>query len=132
MKVCTTWRAARAGALALVFASAACSSQSRVHGPRPDQTALIVFSNESTEQAAVYAVAGSQQQRIGTVFSLQRMTLKVPSTMLATGTVTIVARLLARNEMPASGSFAVRPGSRWEVRLSPDRRTMSVLPGAQQ
>jgi hypothetical protein len=94
-----------------------------------DESAIVYFSNGSTEQAAVYAVSGGESRRIGTVFAGQLMKLRVPATMVARGSVNIFARLLARNELPQSGAIAIRPGSSYEVTLLPDRRTMMVLPG---
>ena len=94
-----------------------------------EEPTVVIFSNNSTEQAAVYAVSGGESRRIGTVFAGQLAKLKVPATMVARGSVNIFARLLARNEQPSSGSISVRPGSSFEVTLMPDRRTMMVLPG---
>jgi hypothetical protein len=128
MKVLAYSRATRASVLAFVLLSAACGRQRLSHA-QPEDDTLIYFENESTEQAAVYAVSGARQQRIGTVFSLQKATLRLPSSMVANGTVNLFARLLARGEMPSSGAIAVRPGARYEVRLTADRRAMFVMPG---
>lgn len=94
-----------------------------------EEPTLVYFNNNSTEQAAVYAVSGGESRRIGTVFAGQLGRLRVPASMVSRGTVNIFARLLARSEQPSSGSIAVRPGSSFEVTLMPDRRTMMVLPG---
>lgn len=94
-----------------------------------EDPAVVYFANQSTEQAAVYAVSGGESRRIGTVFAGQLTKLRVPASMVARGSVNIFARLLARNEQPQSGSIAIRPGSSYEVTLMPDRRTMMVLPG---
>lgn len=91
--------------------------------------AVVYFENASSEQAAVYAVSGGESRRIGTVFAGRLEKLRVPASMVARGSVTIFARLLARNEQPESGAIAIRPGSAYEVTLLPDRRTMTVLPG---
>jgi len=110
----------------------ACSggTRSATTGMAQEEPALVYFSNGSTEQAAVYAVSGGESRRIGTVFAGQLAKLRVPATMVARGSVNIFARLLARNELPQSGSISVRPGSTYEVTLMPDRRTMMVLRGA--
>lgn len=96
-----------------------------------EEPTMVYFSNNSSEQAAVYAVAGGEYRRIGTVFAGQLAKLRVPATMVAKGSINIFARLLARNERPSSGSIAVRPGTSLEVTLMPDLRTMMVLPGPQ-
>ena len=94
------------------------------------EPAVVLFSNGATEQAAVYATAGGEIRRIGTVFTGQLAKLKIPATMVARGSVNIFARLLARNEQPQSGTIMVAPGTTYEITLMPDRRTMTVLPGA--
>lgn len=115
-------------AVALGLMGCAGASRANTAVDREEAT-LVYFSNNSTEQAAVYAVSGGESRRIGTVFAGQLARLKVPATMVAKGSVNIFARLLARNEQPSSGSISVRPGSSYEVTLMPDRRTMTVLPG---
>jgi len=117
---------------AATLSAAACGgAPARANsGVNPEEPAMVYFSNHSTEQAAVYAVSGGESRRIGTVFAGQLAKLKVPASMVARGSVNIFARLLARNEQPQSGSISIRPGSSYEVTLMPDRRTMTVLPGA--
>ena|SRR5688572_24951773 len=121
----------------LVFVSLAALSAVACAGSNKPNTmisreepAIVYFENASSEQAAVYAVSGSESRRIGTVFAGQLAKLRLPASMVARGSVNIFARLLARNEQPQSGSIAIRPGSSYEVTLMPDRRTMMVLPGA--
>ena len=115
----------------MVSAAACGGAPARANSAvNPEEPAMVYFSNHSTEQAAVYAVSGGESRRIGTVFAGQLAKLKVPASMVARGSVNIFARLLARNELPQSGSIAIRPGSSYEVTLMPDRRTMTVLPGA--
>ena len=116
---------------AATLSAAACGGSSRPNTRvTAEEPAVVYFSNASTEQAAVYAVSGGESRRIGTVFAGQLAKLKVPATMVARGSVTIFARLLARNELPESGSIAIRPGVSYEVTLLPDRRTMTVLPAS--
>jgi hypothetical protein len=92
--------------------------------------ALIAFHNESLDQADVYAVApGSEFQRIGTVFPGRVDTLRVRSSMLATGSgVNIVARLLARSNTPSSGNIPLHSGDMYDVTLTTDGRTLNALP----
>ena len=44
------------------------------------------------------------------------------------GSVTIVARLLARSRTPSTGSLALSPGTRLSVRLPLDEKSLYVLP----
>jgi hypothetical protein len=110
-----------------LVAAAACGPFRR--GSSEDD-ALIYFTNGSIEQAAVYAVSGGEQQRIGTVSAGRTDTLRVPASMVTRGQVNVVVRLLARSDTPSSGNIAVGPGSRHEVRLTPDGRQITVLPGS--
>jgi len=122
------------GVRALVIAIAvggatACGASRR--GGHAAEPAVLYFTNESQDQADVYAVvSGSQQVRIGTVYSNRTDTLVVPGDIAARGTnVNVVARLLARNLAPSSGPMAIRPGDRLSVRLPADQRQLIVLPG---
>ena len=125
----TLQRIAITAAAALSLVGCAGGSSRTNTAPAAEEPTMVFFSNNSTEQAAVYAVSGGEYRRIGTVFAGQLAKLKVPASMVARGSVNLVARLLARNERPQSGSISVRPGSSYEVTLMPDRRTMLVLPG---
>jgi hypothetical protein len=122
-------RAATIVAAALSLVGCAGGASRANTASTPEEPTMVYFSNNSSEQAAVYAVSGGESRRIGTVFAGQLGKLKVPASMVARGTVNIFARLLARSEQPSSGSISVQPGSSFEVTLMPDRRTMTVLPG---
>lgn len=123
-------RAMRAGlVLAAATGLAACSSLQR--GGSPPRTAIVVFTNESIDQADVYAVvSGAQAVRIGTVFAGRTEALKVPGDVAGRGlNVNIVARLLARRSAPSSGPIPIGPGDRYQIRLPADQRQLVVLPG---
>ncbi|MDF2773365.1 MAG: hypothetical protein K0S86_2860, partial [Geminicoccaceae bacterium] len=90
---------------------------------------VIIFTNESLDQATVYVVApGVDFRRLGTVIAGRTETLTVPQEFTLRGTVNIVARLLARSELPQTGSVSIRPGERYEVRLQFDAKLLSFLP----
>ena len=102
-------------------------------GPRrrgPTQPpATIVFSNESLDQATVYVVApGADFRRIGTVIPGRTEALTVPPEVAIRGTVNIVARLLARSNVPQTGPVSLTPGERYTVRLQSDGRVLTFLP----
>jgi hypothetical protein len=117
-------------ALAVVAAAAAC-------GPfrsRPDsERALLYFTNQSLDQADVFAVVpGSEAVRIGTVFAGRTDTLVVPPGIVNRGdNINVVARLLARSNAPQTGPITIRPGARWEVRLPLDAKLLVALPAQQ-
>ena len=122
-------RAARGGiAIAAIAGLGACGPFHR--GGQP-QTATVVFTNESLDQADVYAViSGSQAVRIGTVFAGRTESLKVPGDVAGRGVnVNIVARLLARRNTPSTGPLPINPGDKFAVRLPADQRQLVVLPG---
>lgn len=121
------WR--RALVALSVVAAGACGHLG-MGSSQPD--AFVIFRNESLDEADVYAVApGTDFVRIGTVFPGRADTLRIRSSMLATGSgVNIVARLLARSNTPSSGIIPLHSGDIFEVRLSADGRTLSALPAA--
>ena len=71
---------------------------------------------------------GAEFRRIGTVIPGRTETLNIPSDMAIRGSLNIVARLLARNEVPQTGPVTIRPGERYQVRLTTDARSLSFLP----
>ncbi|MDQ3949066.1 MAG: hypothetical protein M3282_01850 [Gemmatimonadota bacterium] len=111
----------------LVVAAAACGPFRRGAGPPP---AVLYFTNESLDQATVYIAArGIGFRRIGTVFAGRTDTLVVPIDLATMGgPLNIVARLLARSDVPQTGPVSIRPGERYEVRLPLSSRLISFLP----
>jgi hypothetical protein len=121
-------RAVAAACVVGVAGTAACGHLGM--GGSGASDALIVFHNESLDQADVYAVApGSSLERIGTVLPGRADTLRVRASMLASGSgVNILARLLARSNTPSTGSIPLHSGDMFDVRLTSDGRTLSALP----
>jgi hypothetical protein len=112
---------------AVVAGVAACGPFHRGSGQPP---AYLYFTNESLDQADVYAtLPGNQPIRIGTVFAGRTDTLTVPADMAARGNFNVFARLLARSARPSTGPIAIRPGEHLQVRLPLDQRLLVVLPG---
>jgi hypothetical protein len=112
----------------ILAAAAACTPTRRGGGPPPP---VIHFTNESLDQATVYVVApGRDFRRIGTVFAGQTATLTVPLEMTRRGPVNIVARMLARSDVPQTGPVSLYPGEQYQVRLLLNSRLMSFLPAA--
>jgi hypothetical protein len=120
------------------FATVALASAAMACGPfrkgaPAGEPAILVFSNQSLDQATVYAVVpGADYIRIGTVMAGRTEELRIPSDMvLRAGTINIVARLLARSNFPQTGPVSISPGERYEVTLPMDGRLLSFLPARQ-
>ena len=98
-------------------------------GDDPAEPTTIEFRNESLAQADVFVVvSGSDRRKLGTVFAGRTETLTIPRELANRGSVTIVARLLARTHAPSTGSLALSPGTRLSVRLPMDEKALYVLP----
>jgi hypothetical protein len=94
--------------------------------------AYLYFTNESLDQADVYAsVGGNQPIRIGTVMAGKTDTLKVPPDIAARGeNVNFISLVLAHSGAVASGPVPIHPGDRLSVRLPIDQKLLVVLPGS--
>ena len=115
-------------ALALA-ATAACGGFRNTQSAQ--ERAVISFTNESLDQADVYAVTSSQSIRIGTVLAGRTENLVVPGDIAFRGqNLNVVARLLAQSRRPSTGPISLSPGQRIEVRLPMDQRQLVVLPGS--
>jgi hypothetical protein len=124
-------RARRALVILAVAAVSACHRNQTAAGTdeSSNEPATIQFANESLTQADVFVASrGSGARRIGTVFAGRTETLTIPSELANRGTIAIVARLLADNRAPSSGTIALGPGAHLSVRLPMDARTLVVLP----
>jgi hypothetical protein len=117
--------------LAVVAAGvAACGPFHKGSGLPP---AYLFFTNESLDQADVYAVVSADRPvRIGTVIAGRTDTLTLPAEISSRGeNVNIVARLLAQSNTPSSGPIPIHPGDRLTVRLPVDQKMLVVLPPGQ-
>jgi hypothetical protein len=111
-----------------IIGAAACGSSRHTPAEAP---AMLYFTNESLDQADVYAVLrGNQPIRIGTVMAGRTDTLIVPRDIASRGdNVNVVARLLAQSATPSSGPIPIHPGDRFQIRLPVDQKVLLVLPG---
>jgi len=117
----------------LLFGLAALTACNPLHRSQAasDAPPMVIFENQSLEQAALYAVSqGGLELRIGTVPPGRTDTLTLRNTSLGSGTVTLVARLLAASRTPSTGPLSIRPGEWIRVTLPPDARILNVLPAS--
>ena len=123
----SAWRLRRLAGAVILVAFAACGRFHPFGGSGP---AAVIFSNQSLDQADVYAVVqGQSAVRIGTVMAGRTDTLTVPSDVTAPGAqVNIVARILARSIAPSTGAVSIYPGQSYTVTLSSDEKILSFLP----
>ena len=121
----------RAVALLAIAALSACH-RNRTAAEIDDaanEPSTIEFKNESLAQADVFVTSStSGPRRIGTVFAGRTEMLTIPREIAGRGTVTVVARLLARSHTPTTGSLAISPGTHLAVRLPMDEKALYVLP----
>src|SRR5580765_6418048 len=95
----------RLSMLAALLTVAACGPFHR-GGSTPDP--LIVFMNDSPDQADVYAVSSGAPVRIGTVPSGRREVLHVPQSVLGgSHSIEIIARIFASNRFARSGQITL-------------------------
>lgn len=102
------------------------------HGSQPES--VVVFHNQSTDQADVYAIgSGGDPIRIGTVFGGRNETLRVPTSITGgSSRVNVVARIFASGRIVATGPFTLMPGDSMDVTLTSDAKILSVLPSRGQ
>ena len=95
--------------------------------------AVVVFHNQSIDQADVYAIgAGGQPVRVGTVFGNRTETLHIPSDVIAAANrVNIVVRVFPSSKIVASGPFSLGPGDSMDVTRPSQENLIAVLPSRQ-
>jgi hypothetical protein len=115
-------------AAALLLAAVSCGPLRRGGGGA--EPAFIVFTNQSLDNADVFAVRqGGDVRRLGSVMAGRTETLKVPESITTTGgTVDIVARIFARGIAPRTGPVTLSPGDRLAVTLPSDEKLLTALP----
>jgi hypothetical protein len=116
---------------ATLLLPAACSRNRAGQTNEADNgPATVVFSNESLNQADLFAVLpGIGSRKLGTVQAGRTEELTVPADIVRrSGSLNLVARMLARTDTPGSGPIALHPGDRIQVRLPIDGKTLFVAP----
>jgi hypothetical protein len=119
----------RVVAASVVLGAAACGPIRADSNLAPGERAIVYFTNESLDQADVYAItSGTLRTRIGTVMAGRTEALAIPSTVIGAGNVTVVARLLARSGYIGTGPFTLQAGDEYSVRLASGASTLVLLP----
>ena len=109
--------------------AAACGPLRADPNLAPSGRAIVYFTNESLDQADVYAISsGTLRTRIGTVMAGRTEALAIPSTVIGAGDVNVVARLVARSGYIATGPFTLQAGDEYSVRLASTASTLVLLP----
>lgn len=115
--------------IALAFALVATAACGPFHrGAEPES--IVVFHNQSTDQADVYALGpGGDPSRIGTVFAGRTETLRVNQAITGgANRVNVIARIFPGGRVLSTGPFSLGPGDSMDVTLSTDEKILSVLP----
>jgi hypothetical protein len=122
----------RTMALAVVSSLAVTACGPFHRGSQPES--VVVFHNQSGDQADVYAIgSGGQPIRVGTVFAQRTETLRLPLSVTgAADRVNIIARIFASGRIVASGPFSISPGESMDVTLVPEQNMLAVLPSRTQ
>jgi len=118
-------------AAALTLPAAACSrNHTGVDDASLTGPATVVFTNESMQQADLFAVVpGMGSRKLGTVMAGRTEELVVPADIVrASGNLSLVARPLSRSPIPSSGPVAFHAGDRLQVRLPIDGKSLFVAP----
>ena len=115
---------------AVVAAGGACSRAPRESAAQAREPAVVIFTNESSYEAAVFMVSSTGRQlRLGTVQPGQKDTLRVASSAIPPGGgMAIVARLRALNRVLSTGPFTLTAGEGVAVQLPLDARMLNLLP----
>ena len=115
-------------AASIALAGVACGPFRADSNTAPGR-AIIYFTNESLDQADVYAISSGQlRTRIGTVMAGRTEALAIPNTVIGTGDVNVVARLLARTGYIGTGPFTLQPGDEYAIRLASTASILTILP----
>lgn len=124
-------RARRLATVIAVVGTGACGPLHRQQAADHPQPAIVIFKNESLDQAEVYAISpGGGVRRIGTVFGGRTDTLIVPADLtVPRGPVNIVARIFSQSRSPATGPVSMYGGMLYLVGLRNDERILSVVNG---
>jgi len=97
-----------------------------------DGPATIIFTNETLNQADLFAVLpGVQARKIGTVMAGRTEELVVPADIVRrSSNLNFVARLLSSSDAPGSGPVPLHAGDRLQVRLPMGAKTLFVAPAS--
>lgn len=121
-------RYSRAVAAIIITVSAGCGPAIHHAISTPPESALVYFTNETLDQADVYAISASQRTRIGTVMAGRTEALFLPSALISSSEVRVAARLLARNGLIDTGPVQFNAGDTYDIRLPSVGNNLLILP----
>lgn len=111
-----------------VIISAACARNLSTGDPGMQEPGQIIFTNDSQQQADLFAVAPALgQRRLGTTFAGRTDTLRIPVELVTQGSLSLVARMFGGGTA-GSGVIVLRSGESLRVRLPFDGKLLVVLP----
>ena len=124
----------RVVAASIPIVAAGCGPMRANSSLSQPEAAIVYFSNESLDQADVYAISSnSMRTRIGTVLAGQTQALPISEMAIGSGDVTVVARLLAHSGYITAGPLSLHPGDRYSIRLPSDvASTLVILPAREK
>jgi hypothetical protein len=122
----------RLGLITLLVFAAACSRTTRTGTGEAYRPAVLLFTNQSLDQASVYAIrSGGDVRRIGTVQAGRTEAITLPRDFVTAGSVNIVAVPLASNRALSTGPVSIRPGDRYSVTLPISENVLTLLPAGE-
>ena len=109
-----------ASAVLLLLLFSACSANPREQGTGAEEDATARVENRAWTDMTIYAVAGGQRVRLGSVSGNSTRVLRIPSQVVGFGrSLTFVADPLGSDRTSTSFEIYVRPGDEITLTIPP-------------
>ena len=119
----TTNRRALIGALLLLAACAPAAKNGTAVAPSSD--VYLTVENQNWLDVSIYALRGASRMRIGQVTGNGSAQLKIPSSVIVSGQVRLMADAIGSNERYVTDIIAVDPDQRVQLMVAPAMRMSS-------